>query len=216
MLNWLKSTFSGKRSQLGSRKFANELLAASWEAYRLARRDRPYQNHQPYGYSGDAAIIGSHDLMNRRVRDIVRNTAQGKRISTVLTDMVVGSGMQTFAWPFAPSEMFQIVTELESLQSGELGPRLQYALESDDLFEEWSTDPRQFDVEGRLSGPEMYRMMMGEVAQVGNALLVRSFRRNYDMVPLAYQLIEREQLDQSADRPASENSNKIVGGIELD
>jgi hypothetical protein len=30
--------------------------------------------------------------------------------------------------------MFQIVTELESMEKGDLGPRLQFALESDDLY----------------------------------------------------------------------------------
>lgn len=200
----------------GSRDFAQELLAQSYEAYRLARRDRPREHNQPHGYSGDSAIIGSHDLMDRRVRDLVRNTAQGKRIIQALVDLVIGCGMQTHAWPFLPSELLQISTELESLESGDLGPRLQYALESDDLFEEYFSDPKQFDAEGRLSGPEMFRMMLGETVQVGNALLVRVFRKDYELVPLAWQLLEREQLDESMDRPASEGKNKIIGGIEFD
>lgn len=198
----------------GSADFARELLSQSFEAYRLARRDRPRGEYQPYGYSGDSAIIGSHDLMHRRVRDLVRNTAQAKCIISSIVDLVVGPGMQTYSWPFAPAELLTIVTELETLSSGTLGPRLTYALESDDLFEEYSSDPEQFDVEGRLNGPEMQRMLMGESATVGNGLLVRSFLKDYKMVPLAYQLIEREQLDESQDRPASANQNRIVGGIE--
>lgn len=210
--------FLGKlegRPAPGPQAFADQ-LQASYEAYRLARRDRPREHNQPHGYSGDAAILGSHDLMDRRVRDLVRNTAQGKRIVQALVDLVVGCGLQTYAWPFLPSEMLQISTELESLEAGELGPRLHYALESDDLFEEYFHDKNQFDAEGRLSGPEMYRMMLGETVQVGNALLVRVFRKNYKLVPLAYQLLEREQLDESMDRQASPGQNKIVGGIEFD
>ena len=191
-------------------------LSALAEAYRLARRDRPREHYQPHGYSGDSAIIGSHDLMHRRTRDLVRNTAQAKRVVASLVDLIVGTGMQTYAWPFSPHELFEIVTELESLQAGELGPRLTYALESDDLFEEWSSDPTQFDSEGRLSWPEVQRMMLGESATVGNALLVRVVPKNYKLVPLAYQLIEREQLDESQDRPAAAGQNKIVGGVEFD
>ena len=215
MLGWLKNLF-GAQPKPGSVDHAKGVLAQAYEAYRLARRDRPRENYQPFGYSGDAAIIGSHDLMHRRTRDLTRNTAQAKAIIGGITDLVVGTGMQAYAWPFAPSELYQIVTELESLQAGELGPRLAYALESDDLFEEYVSDPQQFDAEGRLSGFEMQRMLMQESATVGNGLLVRVFLKNYKRVPLAYQLFEREQLDQSQDRPASDGHNKIVGGLEFD
>lgn len=214
MLGWLKSIIGGPKP--GTRDYARDVLSQAYEAFRLARRDRPREHYQPHGYSGDAAIIGSHDLMHRRTRDLVRNTAQAKRIIGGIVDLVIGTGMQTYSWPFAPSEMFEIVTELESLQAGELGPRLTYALESDDLFEEWSSDPKQFDVEGRLSWPEAQQMLMRESALVGNGLLIRSFRKDYSLVPLAYQIIEREQLDESQDRPASTGKNKIVGGIECD
>jgi len=200
----------------GSIDYAKEILAESFEAYKLARRDRPRENNQPHAYSGDAAIMSSHGLMNRRVRDLVRNTAQGKRVRMAFQDLVVGTGFQTFSWPFAPQEMFQIVTELEKLEEGDLGPRLQFALESDDLYEEWSSDPKQFDVEGRLSRSEMERMAIGETVTVGNALIVRCFRPNYKIVPLCYQLIEREQLDQGMDRQAGTNQNKILNGIEFD
>lgn len=203
-------------AQPGSRDYARELLAQSFEAYRLARRDRPREHNQPHAYSGDAAIQSSHGLMNRRVRDLVRNTAQGKRVRMAFQDLIVGTGFQTFSWPFAPEEMFQLVTELESLEQGDLGPRLQFALESDDLFEEWSSDPRQFDTEGRLSRMEMERMAVGEAVVTGNALLIRTFRKDYSIVPLSYQLIEREQLDDSQDRPASKSHNKILNGIEFD
>lgn len=215
MFNWL--TGKKKASQPGTRHYAQErLLQATFEAFKLARRDRPREHYQPHGYSGDSAVIGSHDLMNRRTRDLARNTAQAKRIVSSLVDLIVGTGMQTYSWPFAPNELFEIVTELESLQDGQLGPRLTFALESDDLFDEWSNDPRQFDVEGRLSWPEVQRMLLSESALVGTGLLVGSFVKDYELVPLAYQLLEREQLDESQDRPASEGQNKIIGGLEMD
>lgn len=217
VLGWLKRLVGlGGAGGPGSRDYARELLMQSFEAYHLARRDRPREHNQPLGYSGDSAIISSQDLMHRRVRDLVRNTAQGKRIVHALVDLVIGCGMQTYSWPFAPSELLQISTELENLESGQLGPRLQFALEADDLFEQYANDARQFDVEGRLTWPEMQRMMLGEAVQVGNALLIRVFRKDYELVPLAYQLIEREQLDESQDRQASPGKNKIIGGIEFD
>jgi lambda family phage portal protein len=211
-----KKAAADRQSQPGSVAYAKGLLSQSFEAYRLARRDRPRNEYQPFGYSGDSAIIGSHDLMHRRVRDLVRNTALAKNIVGSIVDLVVGPGMQTYSWPFAPAELLKIVTELESLSSGALGPRLTYALESDDLYEEYCSDPDQFDVEGRMSGPEVQRMLMAESATVGNGLLIRTFVRDYKLVPLAWQLIEREQLDDSQDRPASPGQNRIVGGVETD
>ena len=221
MFDWLRrkpkqQTETPKPSGIpGSVEHAREVLAESFEAYRLARRDRPREHNQPHAYSGDAAILSSHGLMNRRVRDLVRNTAQGKRVRFAFQDLVVGTGFQTFSWPFAPEELFEIVTELEQLEAGNLGPRLQFALESDDLYEEWSSDPKQFDVENRLSRAEMERMAMAETVVTGNSLIIRCFRPDYKIVPLCYQIIEREQLDESMDRPASEKTNKILNGIEF-
>jgi lambda family phage portal protein len=220
MFGWLKKKLvtaeAPKPSGIpGSVEHAREILAESFEAYRLARRDRPREHNQPHAYSGDAAIMSSHGLMNRRVRDLVRNTAQGKRVRMAFQDLVVGTGFQTFSWPFAPEEMFQIVTELEKLEEGDLGPRLQFALESDDLYEEWSSDPKQFDIENRLSRAEMERMAMAETVVTGNSLIIRCFRPDYKIVPLCYQILEREQLDESMDRTGSDRENKILNGIEF-
>jgi lambda family phage portal protein len=200
----------------GTVDFAREILAESFEAYKFARRDRPREHNQPHAYSGDAAIMSSHGLMNRRVRDLVRNTAQGKRVRQAFQDLIVGTGFQTFAWPFAPAEMFNLAVELQKLEEGEIGPRLQYALEADDLYEEWSSDTKQFDFEGRLSRMEMERMAVGETVTTGNALIIRCFRPKYKIVPLCYQLIEREQLDESMDRDGNDRENKILNGIEFD
>ena len=216
MWDWLKNLMPNSGAKPGSRDFALRQLFNSWEAYRLARRDRPRESYQPHGYSGDTAVISSRDLMGRRTRDLARNTAQAKRIRNMLVDLIVGTGVQTFAWPFAPAELYQLVTEIESLGAGDFGPRLTYALESDDLFEQWFNDPKQFDVEGRLAGPDVCRMLMGDSVLVGTGLLVRTFVKDYKTVPLAYQLMEAEQLDESKDRPASPGKNKIIGGREID
>ncbi len=217
MFNWLKNAFS-KTARPGSRGFAQKLLAQGWtEAFRLARKDPPRDAYQPYPFSGDAAIASSHDLLHRRVRDLARNNAQAKRIVGALTDLVVGQGFQTFSWPFDPTETAIVEAEIDQLlDGGQLGPRLTFALESDDLFTEWANDEKQIDVEGRLNWTDLQRMAMGECVQVGNGFLVRSMKKDFDLVPLAYQILERDQLDTTFDRPLSDEENKIVGGVELD
>lgn len=192
-----------------------QLLAASQaaarEAYRWGRIDRRTEHFQPPARSGDAAIYESQDLMHRRTRSEVLNNAQIKRIPEVIQDLVVGPGMQTFADPFDP------LLDLASLSRETLDPYLTYALESDELFDEWFLDAGQCDAAGKRSGPDLQRMAIGECVERGGCLLVRtSSSRPGRLVPLAYQVVEYDQLDLSQDRPTGPGQNKIFHGIELD
>ena len=202
----------------------NNILSAM-DPYKLGRKDRPREAFQPDGYSGDRAISDSQDLVSRRVRDLMRNAGQAKRIRSMLTNLVVGKGMQTFAWPFDPSEMLELITEMESVSGGDLGPRLKYALESDDLYECYSGEKKQFDIEERLTRYDMERMLMSECVSVGSGLMLRVFRKDFSpskhKIPIAWQMFEREQLDISKDRDEGKDRsgrplNRIMNGIELD
>jgi lambda family phage portal protein len=187
-----------------------QILAASREAYRWGRNDRRTQHFQPPWRSGDAAIYESQDLMGRRVRNQAINEPQIKRIRDAFEDLVVGPGVQTFADPFEPT------LDLTDLSEETLDPLLAYALESDDLFDEWFLDPLQFDAAGKRSGPDVQRMAMGECVERGGILLVRTGGAKGAPIPLAYQIIEYDQLDLTLDRPAGADQNKIISGIELD
>lgn len=185
--------------------------ASSREAYRWGRIDRRTEHFQPAGRSGDAAIYESQELMNRRVRNEIINNAQAKRIIEALTDLTIGTGIQTFASPFDP---WMDITQLDLSQ---LDDGLRFALEADDLFDEWFLEPDQFDAAGKLSGPDMQRLAYSECASVGDALILRCQRNDPGrIVPLCYQILEREQLDPSRDRAATATDNKIVNGVEVD
>lgn len=181
------------------------------EAFRWARRDRRTQHFQPHPRSADAAISESDYLMHARTRSESLNNAQIKRIRDAIEDLLVGSGMQTFADPFDP------LLDITDLSEETLDPLIQYALESDEVFEDWFCDEKQFDAAGKRSGPDIQRMMAGECVERGACLLVRTARREPGrIVPLCYQVIESDQLDRMQDRPRADGQNKIVGGIELD
>lgn len=185
-----------------------QLAQQSDEYFRFARVDRRTRNFQPAARSYDAAIYESHDLLSRRVRDQVANNGIFKRAIEVLNDITVGPGMLTFSDPFPAKLKFD---------EKEINPLLEYALESDDLFEEWAEDPDQFDVAGKQSLYDVHRLAFSECGTVGDALLLRCYRPGRDRItPLCYQVIEREQLDTGMDRPATAGQNKIVNGIELD
>lgn len=185
--------------------------ASTKEAIRWGRIDRRTKHFQPAWRSGDAAIYESQDLMHRRTRSEVLNNAQIKRIREAIEDLIVGSACQTFADPFEPT------LDLTALSRETLDPLLQYALEADDVFEEWFSSAEQFDAAGKRSGPDVQRMLVGECVERGGCLLVRtSTDRPGNIVPLCYQLVEYDQLDLSKDRPAGPGQNKIIHGIELD
>lgn len=188
-----------------------QLMAATKEAYRWGRIDRRSEHFQPAWRSGDAAIYESQDLMHRRTRSEVLNNAQIKRIPEAIQDLIVGPGMQTFADPFDP------LLDLASLSRETLDPYLAYALESDELFDEWFLDMSQVDAAGKRSGPDLQRMAISECVERGGCLLVRSSTsRPGQIVPMQYQIVEYDQLDLSHDRPGGPGQTKIVHGIEMD
>jgi lambda family phage portal protein len=184
------------------------LLEQSNEAFRYGRRDNRTRNFDPPGRNGMSATLESDELMHRRVRSEDLNNAQVKRIVDAFADLIVGTGMQTFADPFSAEY------SLSDLNTG-LDGELSYALEADDVFTEWFNDPKQFDATGKQSGPEIQRQLIAETARVGDCFLLKVMKpRRNRTVGLAFQIIERDQLNRELDRPASDGVNKIAGGIE--
>lgn len=184
------------------------LIEQTHEAFRYGRRDRRTRHFDPPGRSGMAGTLESDELMHRRVRSEDLNNAQVKRIVDAMADLIVGSGMQTFADPFSAEY------SLSDLTSG-FEQEISYALEADDVYAEWFNDPAQFDAQGRLSGAEMQRLLISETARVGDAFLLKVLKPlRGRKVPLCFQAIERDQLNRELDRPGSDGQNKITGGIE--
>ncbi len=179
------------------------------EAYKLGRLDRTNSKFNPHGNSGDTAIAHSADLMHRRTRDLFLNNAQIKRATTVLRDIIVGPGIQAFADAIDAS--FGI--DLTRLDDSELLAVLDYCLESDERFEDWAMDPAMCDAEKSVSWFDMQRLVLSEDILVGTVLLLECSDRKR---PLCYQMIEREQIDCSKDRPAGRDSNAIVNGFVID
>lgn len=181
------------------------------EAYRWGRIDERSQSFQPFHRSGNSAIIESNDLMGRRVRDEAINVAQVKKIIEAFQDLIIGCGMQTFADPLDAS------VSVASLKAGKFENELNHALEADEYYDEWFNDPKRFNARRKLAGPEFQRLALKECATAGSVIILECFKKNPDgEVELCYQMIERDQLDLSKDRPAGQNQNKIVNGIEFD
>lgn len=209
----LTTTEQSAREFLGDLAIAalrDEIFAAGPNSpYRLGRIDRRTRDWQPKGYSGNAAIYEDDDLITRRTRDSVRNVGQAKRLRDACVNLIVGDEMRTFADPF------DLTDDFDSLQGDKLKRPLRQALESDKIYQDWFYDKARFSADGRMSGPEMQRMAVAECVTVGSSIIVESFRTGPDgIAEPCYQIIEREQLDISKDRPGDGVNGAIVNGIE--
>lgn len=181
-------------------------------AYRLARVTRTNSNWQPTSHHGEEAIKEAWDLMMARTRDLAINSPTGKRIADTLADLIVGSGIHSFAVPFSNSIIHQLDTE--SLMRAQIIQDLEYALESDDFFTEWV---EHADADGDNNWHELERLACYELVNAGNAILLECSVPSPDRrIPLCYQVIERDQLDADKDRPAAPGQTMILNGIEYD
>jgi len=189
-----------------------ESLGAMREVIKLGRRDRSTRNFNPPGRSGDAAIAEAQDLIGRRMRASYWNNSLIKRATHVLRDIIVGTGINTYADPIDHSFSWN----LKGRPDADLLRALDYALASDELFEQWAEDPKQVDVAGNLSWFDIQRMIISEDVLVGDVLLLECRRRQNKTIPLCYQLIEREQIDCTKDRPRGNGLNGVINGFEID
>lgn len=195
-------------------KTSAAVSAATQEAYRLARIDRRTQHFQPHGFSGDSAVRESHDLMHRRIRHESINNAQIRGAERNYVDLIIGSGMVCYADPFVPWEES---LDFNNIEDSRWDDDIRYMLESDHVFDEWANDPAQCDAEGKLTWWEMQRMLVREAARVGYSMLLSVTDDSPGRtVSRCYQVLEREQLDTTKDRPGSATENKIVNGVEKD
>ena len=182
-------------------------VRALMEAYQLAQRTRTNQSWDPRPVSGNAAIHEATPLGMARVRDLIRNNPQFHGALGTFVDIVIGTGLQAYAYPFEPQIDMDAVHDVDLI----------YAWESDLWFRRWADDPDQADWEGRKSWWDMQRLAFGESIGVGDGLLLRCQRRKPGrFVPFCLQVIEREQLDRTKDRAAQGKFNKIVNGLEYD
>lgn len=183
------------------------------EAYRLGRLDRATRSSNPMLRSGDSAVVGSADLMHRRTRDFYNNGPLIKRATDVFRDLVVGSGINSFADPIDHTFGWNFKARPEE----EIWSVFDYSIESDESFIEWASDPDQCDVQGEQSVWDMQSMSISENMLTGSILILEVDRRGPgSKVPFQLQAIEREQIDTSKDQDGGQGKNKIVGGFEFD
>jgi len=179
-------------------------LTAPYSGARITKLN----NHwMPNHYSGDQAIRESWSLLTARIRDRVRNDSVLQKAKLQLSRLVVGTGIDAF------SDASELSESDETL--------VNYEIESDTWFERWCM--HEADSEGEHTFWDLQRVAFEDEIEGGNALWLEVIDDTPGRtVPLCYQIIEFEQIDQTRDRDAGvlrktgEQYNRISNGIEYD
>ena len=175
--------------------------------YSGATIDKRNFDFVPSHRSGNAAVRESWDLLTRRMRWALDNTYMVKRAVRMTTQLVVESGIHAF---FAGLPDVHNSDEAANLLEH---PLYLFGEESDQSWERWAD--RYADVSRRRSLYEMQATSVAELFGTGNSLWLRVIRPAPDGVcPVAWELLEAEQLDERHDRPAGRGQNRIDHGIE--
>jgi lambda family phage portal protein len=168
------------------------------DPYRGGEATRLNKSWQPDLVSGDAAIGANWDLLTRRVRDLQRNDPAIVSLCRTLVDHVIGTGIQTTANVLIDDELDD-----------------EFNRESDEAFDWWAET--EADVTGKHTWYEIQRQAFAEIQQTGDVLLLECHDpdpKRY--LPLCYQVLEAEQLDESKDQTRGDGQNEIRRGVEVD
>lgn len=175
--------------------------------YAGARVTKLNSHWRPQHFSGDEAIRQSWDLLTSRIRDRVRNSEVFQKAKASLSRLVIGTGIETYS----------DASELSMDEDEELAG---YEMESDTWFERWALE--EADACGEHTLYDQQRVAFDDEVETGNALWVEVWDENpRRTVPLCYQLLEYEQIDQTKDRDSEslrsgKRVNRISNGIEYD
>jgi lambda family phage portal protein len=192
------------RAKLASVLRTGADLAYDWIApfpYRGGEINRLNRNWMPWPTSGDRALAANWELVTRRLRDQGRNDPVIIALKRALLDNIVGTGIHTPAAAMVDGEYDE-----------------EFCHESDEEFEAWAEE--ECDARGEQSWWDMQRQIFDECLEAGECLLLRTQDPDPDrQVPLAFQVLEAEQLDWLKNYPAQAEgggSNEIRRGVEID
>ncbi len=157
--------------------------------------------------SADSAILARRELVNARARAACRDTAHGAAIRRAFERRVVGG------WGLTPTP---------TVMNADGSKNKAFNKETFRQYQRWARDRRVCDVEKRHSQASRQRMIIGEIAEVGEHFVVSSYTpppQGIDptKAPLGLreQSFEPEQLDMFVQRNP-DNGNEIRDGVEVD
>lgn len=157
--------------------------------YDAGNYDRPNQNWRVSNQSAEVTDHYSRDIVKARARDMERNSDIMNSVTGAFKRNVVGGGFQVQA------------------KTGET----ELNKEIEEAWKRWCKK-QNCDITGRQSLNQIIRMAVERKKIDGGILFVKRYTGD-GFVPFKLQMIETDELDDSAAWPKNKG-NKVVGGIE--
>lgn len=162
------------------------------------KRSRLMSSFLPRNRAADAEIKGDWDLLTARARWLCRNNPICVGAHDTLVNNIIGEGIQTRA----------------SVRDNDNTLLKDWNRQSDDLYKRAMDE---MDVTGRHHWHEMTRINFGQTIESGDGFLVQSQDLSPGrLVPICFEMLESDQLDQTRDRPPGDGVNEIRRGVEID
>lgn len=190
--NWLDRAVGFLAPQRGLMRLrarvATDLLARHYEAAATGRRTQGWKRS-----AGDAnsAMAGSLSRIREVARDLVRNNGHAESALTTICDHVVG-------WAIVAKP------DPANARAGK-------------LWAQWA-GTTECDADGQQDMPGLQKLVLRTVAESGECLVRRRFRRPEDglSIPMQLQVLEPDYLDTNRTGIITPNGGRIVHGVEFD
>jgi lambda family phage portal protein len=170
-----------------------EVFTRTYEAATVGRRTQGWRRS-----TGDAnaALLQGLARLRDNARDLVRNNPYAESAVATIADHTVGWGIVA-----KPAKGTPVLAAGRFTQA----------------WKAWAETPA-CDSEGRLDFPGLQKLVMRAVAESGEVLIRRRWRRPEDTLPLPLQLqiLEADYLDALKDGLVTPGGGSIVQGVEYD
>lgn len=181
------------------------MRAASWlglSTYKAASRDRTNRDWKASNVSADYAILNDKVMIDSRARQMVRDDSYAASIKRSFVRNVVGKGIN-------PSPAARDKKSGKALED--------FNKSMADAWWDWASRPLLVDIEGRRNWAGILRWAVGELIEVGEAFIIRSYSERDEGVGLMLQCVESEQLDRfKTSYVDGQTTREVRGGVEVD
>ena len=168
-------------------------------SYAGASYNRFTQDWQSSGNSANTEIFSSLRTLRNRSRELARNNTHVKAAIDYLVNSTVGTG-----------------TNFQSKVPNKRGNKLNDSLNAQ-IEKEWNHWAKNCDVSGKLNFSFIERLCFRAVVESGEVIIRKIYEKhNKSRIPLAFEIIEADQLADDYCNKVSSNGNRIIMGVEVD
>lgn len=159
-----------------------------------ASKSSRFEQWRRPGTSANASILPSLSMLRAASRDLTRNNPWAENALRVIVNNTVGAGIDG-----------QVTNENNSKND-----------KLDRVWQEWA-ETSAIDADGRLDISGIQALAMHTIAESGEVIIRRRYRRGNSglPIPVQVQVLEPDYLDDAKDGALS-NGGEIIGGVEYD